>query len=621
MGLKSSQSRGPGLNKSDGHLVEYFRQTFGAGGGGTNFVPQVNGHSASGGIINDYTAGNKIYRAHIFTSTDTFTVTELGDFPGVEYLLVAGGGGTAQSPQGGNREAGSGGGGFLTGEATVAANTPYAIVVGAGGAGGFPQQSNPGNTTTAFGKTAYGGGGGGHSDPVPYGEGKNGGSGGGGHVSARGYGLNPNTPAPIIAAFPEYEPGTTQGYNGSPGFGQPEYGGGGGGAGGAGGRGNVGGAGAPNVYAYGPTNPVTYAAGGGSSNYPGTDRTADGAYSTGNGGSGKGSGGSGIAVIRYQLGQTQSPGQSPKGATGGAITIYNGQVIHTFTGSGTFSVPGPFSETCTYLVVGGGGAGNGGTGPGCGGGGGAGGLITGTTPITNPVAIQVGAGAASGNRERVNGTPSYFGTPLTAFGGGGAGVHVNGGPHPDENGNPGGSGGGACDGQAPTGGGNGTSGQGQPGGAGKGNGGSNSVSGGGGGGKGQTGGAAVDQGRGGHGGYGMQLPSVFQDPKCTIGTSPDPNKYSGPNSGNFWVAGGGGGGASATPHGAHALAGQGGGGMGYQSAGLNPLPGPVYVMYGTENTGGGGGGFHGPTQGGLYPGGVTAGKGGSGVVLVAYPET
>ena len=39
MGARSSQSRGPGLNKSDGHLLEYFRKSFGAGGGGTNFVP------------------------------------------------------------------------------------------------------------------------------------------------------------------------------------------------------------------------------------------------------------------------------------------------------------------------------------------------------------------------------------------------------------------------------------------------------------------------------------------------------------------------------------------------------------------------------------------------------
>ena len=57
MGARSSQSRGPGLNKSDGHLLEYFRQTFGAGGGadsGPTAVPDVP-MSATGGTTNDYT--------------------------------------------------------------------------------------------------------------------------------------------------------------------------------------------------------------------------------------------------------------------------------------------------------------------------------------------------------------------------------------------------------------------------------------------------------------------------------------------------------------------------------------------------------------------------------------
>ena len=36
MGARSSQSRGPGLNETDGHLLEYFRNTFTGGGGGTN---------------------------------------------------------------------------------------------------------------------------------------------------------------------------------------------------------------------------------------------------------------------------------------------------------------------------------------------------------------------------------------------------------------------------------------------------------------------------------------------------------------------------------------------------------------------------------------------------------
>ena len=39
MGARSSQSRGPGPNKTDGHLLEYFRQNFSGGGGGTQFTP------------------------------------------------------------------------------------------------------------------------------------------------------------------------------------------------------------------------------------------------------------------------------------------------------------------------------------------------------------------------------------------------------------------------------------------------------------------------------------------------------------------------------------------------------------------------------------------------------
>ena len=68
MGARSSQSRGPGLNKTDGHLIEYFRQNFGAGGGGTNASAVAaggNGHTATGGTISDYVDSGIVYRAHI----------------------------------------------------------------------------------------------------------------------------------------------------------------------------------------------------------------------------------------------------------------------------------------------------------------------------------------------------------------------------------------------------------------------------------------------------------------------------------------------------------------------------------------------------------------------------
>ena len=53
--------------------------------------------TATGGVISDYTSGSAIYRAHIFTSSGTFSVTALGTnspTAGVEYLVVSGGGGT-----------------------------------------------------------------------------------------------------------------------------------------------------------------------------------------------------------------------------------------------------------------------------------------------------------------------------------------------------------------------------------------------------------------------------------------------------------------------------------------------------------------------------------------------
>ena len=57
-------------------------------------APTPSGHTASGGVISDYTSGSDVFRAHVFTSSGTFAVTELGSFGDtVDYLVVAGGGG------------------------------------------------------------------------------------------------------------------------------------------------------------------------------------------------------------------------------------------------------------------------------------------------------------------------------------------------------------------------------------------------------------------------------------------------------------------------------------------------------------------------------------------------
>ena len=62
---------------------------------GTDASVEASGISATGGVISDYVSGSSVYRAHIFTSSGTFTVNSLGSgaFPAsVEYLVVAGGG-------------------------------------------------------------------------------------------------------------------------------------------------------------------------------------------------------------------------------------------------------------------------------------------------------------------------------------------------------------------------------------------------------------------------------------------------------------------------------------------------------------------------------------------------
>ena len=49
--------------------------------------PPTDGLTASGGVISDYTSGSNIYRAHIFTSSGIFDVSEIGDFPEVLNFL------------------------------------------------------------------------------------------------------------------------------------------------------------------------------------------------------------------------------------------------------------------------------------------------------------------------------------------------------------------------------------------------------------------------------------------------------------------------------------------------------------------------------------------------------
>ena len=95
---------------------------------------------ATGGTVT--TVGD--YKVHTFTSTGTFTVTQLGDVNEFEVLLVAGGAGPGTQWASG----GGGGGGIInhqTGQALSA--VAYDVVIGAGGAGAAASNPSPWNTT------------------------------------------------------------------------------------------------------------------------------------------------------------------------------------------------------------------------------------------------------------------------------------------------------------------------------------------------------------------------------------------------------------------------------------------------------------------------------------------
>ncbi len=353
------------------------------------------GLTATGGVISDHSVGPAVYRSHIFTSSGTFTVSDIpGDFgSNVEYLVVAGGG------SGGAQGAGAGGGGAgglrtnlpgvqdaggnpLTGAAFPVSTSPgeYTVTIGGGAAGavgsGYGNHGYEGNDSSFGPITSTGGGAGGASNegsvPAPHGTGTGGSGGGrGGRESGSAYaGNNPPT------SPPQGNPGGTR--NGD------YYAGGGGGAGAAGSngvngtRGGAGGIGvqvtiagpAADTTGVGAINPGPgqgqwFAGGGGGGSYPPNptaaaggaggggdsgknpgDNGVNGTTSTGGGGGGAtgngpkgGAGGSGIVVVRYQIGELTAQAK----ATGGAISFFCDKTIHTFTSSGDFNAPASIS--------------------------------------------------------------------------------------------------------------------------------------------------------------------------------------------------------------------------------------------------------------------------------------
>jgi hypothetical protein len=634
-------------------------------------IPLESGLTATGGVISDYTSGSDVYRAHIFTSSGTFEVTapgSLGDT--VEYLLVAGGGGGGFSPT--HYGGGGGAGGLLSNHPDVPNSNPigairqpsytvavgsYTVEIGAGGGAAAPGSVNGGveGGNTNFYPTpvsypsptylrAVGGGGGGARPAI---SGDPGGSGGGAGES---------TPSPGYGTGTTNQ-GTPGGYIGDGQFGPTSNGHGGGGAltagntkavcaGGDGLQVRISGspiseqpAGAPgpspvNGYFAGggagaknsPAAAGGFGGGGAGGAYNGAADGEFGTQSTGGGGGGgvvndrAGGGGSGICIIRYQIGTIDT---SDAKATGGAISFYNNHAIHTFTGSGTFAnTSGSDITGVTYVCIGGGGAGGGaavatnGQNAG-GGGGGAGGYVTasGQTISTTPFPVSIGAGGSRLGGFELPAKPgsntvvAFPGGTVTAGYGGGGGYANNGASGDAPLGSGGGSAGEASD--------PGTAGpQGNAGGT------SGSVHGGGGGGAGGAGAPTA-----GNGGAGVQLPTVFQDPR----QAPTQNIGSGglgapgPGSTKFWVAGGGGGGnyGSGTDGGTGGNAPQGDiryAGAGSANYGMHPNYSPVDYNNAIANTGSGGGGISPHFSGGPQTNtDGTGGGGGSGLVLIAYP--
>ena len=252
-----------------------------------------------------------------------------------------------------------------------------------------------------------------------------------------------------------------------------------------------------------------------------------------------------------------------------------GQVLST-NGSGVLSwvdrsvVLAPSSVD--YLVV----AGGGGGGFDTGGGGGAGGFLTGTSLSVSAgtaYTVTIGAfGAGSGSTSGEDGSNSVF-SSITSTGGGGGGTFNAVG----RNGGSGGGGGGR------TGAAGGTGSQGNNGGASY---------------PGNTGATGHGGGGGGAGAAGTS--------GSTTGNGGNGTASSITGSSVTYAGGGGGGGYS--PNGTAGTGGSGGGGAGGDSPSGTPVAG-------TTNLGGGGGGGRAAISGGA------GANGGSGVVVIAYPNT
>ena len=618
--------------------------------------------SSSGGIISEFsTDPTTHWRTHVFTNSGAYIVNTAPTPGACDIFLMGGGGGGSAGFASYGPGAGGGGGGWVEATGYPVSTITYPVVVGQGGAAGhcatpngssYPKGLNGGGTIlynplnqdTPAPRTlhAMGGGGAGGGPTNSQGTGPDsvgcGGGGGYGPGPTNGpqAGLQPqanSTPNwPTFLINQPYVTGALAQYGNPGGSGDSSNVAGAGAGGGAADPGQSyqgststkadGGNGRPNTYKGWDTE---YGKGG-SANGPQPNGVEKQIATRGWGGAGSrknisgyaaytgGDGGSGILCVRYKIAEKLA-GLSAK-ATGGAISQYDGKIIHTFFESGTFTNTSPGPMSVEYVVIGGGGSGGSGENAG---GGGAGAVLTSTaTCPTSAVTVYIGRGGGwvqGPFSDAVNGkagenTTLTGGMSVTAPGGGYGGANTSPG-----SGGPGGSGGGGCFGPNP-GGPFGAPGPSNSPGGNAGGAGATPSDGGpayGAGGGGGAGGAGMT-GTGsnaGSGGIGVQLPATFQDPDSSVGAP-------GPGDTKYWVGGGGGGGSDDVI----ATRGWGGAGPGGSPTGVpfagggnggySPNPGPQGDgTQGLENTGGGGGGTGVKTR--------TGGAGGSGIVLIAYP--
>lgn len=317
MGLRS-------FNNTRASFADYLSKT------GTDASKSIGGAFSATGGSEVLTPGNG-YKYHYFTSSSTPGFEVISGSSTIDVLIVAGGGGGASYT-------GSAYANGLVGSATTFnhPSTPY-VVSGGGGGDAY--------NDSALTRLKDGGSGG-----------------GGGNARVGGYGYNPLTPAPVLAAVPSGQGGPlpspypiTQGFGGGTSSGVDGGGGGGGAAGG------------------------------------GTNATAPNTHGPGGPGKSAFSGDVGIPASYGESGP--NPGRYFAGGGGGGGRVGSAGVGGV-GGGGDGTVNG-VGQNGTANTGGGGGSGDNGSGAGHGGGG-AGGYreLSGIPVSVGPYPVLIGAGGA-----------------------------------------------------------------------------------------------------------------------------------------------------------------------------------------------------------------------------------